>query len=81
MGVENYKWPSRTLSRIPFGIFTDPEVYRLEQEKIFQGQTWSYLCLEAEIPKEGDFKTVFVGEVPVVVNRANDGTLLSLIHI
>ncbi len=80
MGVENYKWPSRTLSRIPFGIFTDPEVYRLEQEKIFQGQTWSYLCLEAEIPKEGDFKTVFVGEVPVVVNRANDGTLHAFIN-
>ena len=38
-------WPSNGLSEVPFRLYTDPEQYRLEQERIFKGPTWSYLCL------------------------------------
>ena len=47
-------WPSNALSEVPFRVYTDPEQYRLEQERIFKGPTWSYLCLAAEIAKPGD---------------------------
>jgi anthranilate 1,2-dioxygenase large subunit len=56
-------------------VFQDPAVYTEEQEKIWRGKTWSYVALEAEIPKAGDFKSTFVGDTPVVVTRAADGTL------
>ena len=43
-------WPSNGLSEVPFRVYTDPEQYALEQERIFKGESWSYLCLAAEIP-------------------------------
>ena len=42
-------WPSNGLTEIPFRLYTDPEQYRLEQERIFKGPTWSFLCLASEI--------------------------------
>ncbi len=80
MGVDRYCWPAGNLSRIPFGVFTDEEVYREEQERVFRGRTWSYLCLEAEIPNPGDFRTLFVGDMPVVVDRAQDGSLHAFVN-
>ncbi len=80
MGIERYQWPGTTLSRIPFGIFTDEEVYQEEQSRIFRGRTWSYLCLEAEIPAPGDFRTTFIGDTPIVVNRARDGALHAFVN-
>ena len=80
MGLDRYVWPSETLSRIPFGVFTDEDVYRDEQERVFRGRSWSYLCLEAEIPSPGDFRTTFVGDTPVVVDRAADGSLHAFVN-
>jgi len=39
------------------------------------GPTWNYLALECEIPKPGDFKSTFVGDVPVIVVRDRDGKI------
>jgi salicylate 5-hydroxylase large subunit len=50
-------------------VYTDPDVYRREQERIFQGATWNYVALAAEVPEPGDFTRTTVGEVPVVVTR------------
>ncbi len=47
-------WPSNGLTEIPFRIYTDPDQYRLEQERIFKGPTWSFLCLTSEIANSGD---------------------------
>ena len=33
---------------------------------------WNYLCLEAEVAKPGDYRTTFVGTMPVVVARDFD---------
>ena len=37
--------------------------------------TWNYLCLEADLPEAGDYRTTFVGEMPVVVVRDDDGEI------
>ncbi len=46
-----------------------------EQTKLFQGPHWSYLCLEAEVPEIGDYKTSFIGETSIIVPRDKDGEL------
>lgn len=69
----DYRWPAEGLTRIPDWIYTSEEIYAREQERIFQGGTWNYVGLEAEIPKAGDFRRSYVGAVPVVVSRAQDG--------
>ena len=70
-----FKWPEMGLTEIPDWIYTSPDIYQLEIEKIFHGDTWNFVALEAEIPKPGDFKRSFVGPTPVVVTRNVDGSL------
>ena len=69
------KWPAAGLTEVPDWIYTSPEVYQREVERIFHGPTWNYVALEAEIPKPGDYKRSYVGPTPVVVARDADGLL------
>jgi phenylpropionate dioxygenase-like ring-hydroxylating dioxygenase large terminal subunit len=68
-------WTDDGVTRIPYWVYQDQAVYRNEQKKIFNGPTWNYLCLEAEIPNNGDFRTTFAGEMPVIVVRGTDGEI------
>lgn len=67
------RWPSDGSSRVPYWVYSDPDLYRLEQERIFQGPSWSYVGLAAEVPDAGDFKRTNVGETPVVLTRDKHG--------
>ncbi|MNO76917.1 Terephthalate 1,2-dioxygenase, terminal oxygenase component subunit alpha 1 [compost metagenome] len=71
---ENPLWPDG-LTRVPYWAFQSAAVYKDEQTRLFQGPHWNYLCLEAEIPEPGDFKTSFIGETSIVVTRDSDGEL------
>ena len=42
--------------RIPYEAYTDASIFDAEQTRVFEGRTWNYLGLQAEIPKPGDFK-------------------------
>jgi phenylpropionate dioxygenase-like ring-hydroxylating dioxygenase large terminal subunit len=68
-------WPAEGVTRVPYWVYQDEEVYREEQKKIWRGHTWSYLCLEAELPQPKSFVTTFVGDMPVVVTRDAQGAL------
>lgn len=68
-------WPEQGVTRVPYWIFQDQDVYAAEQIRIFQGPCWSYLCLATELPKPGDFLTTFVGDTPVIVARDADDEL------
>lgn len=68
-------WPEDALHYVPDWVYTSQDVYNREMERIFQGDTWNYVALEAEIPNSGDYKRSFVGSVPVVVSRAEDDSL------
>ena len=68
-------WPDATLTRVPYWVYQDEANYRAELRRIFEGPTWSFVCLEADLPQAGDFRTTFVGEMPVIVVRAEDGRI------
>jgi hypothetical protein len=59
-------WPAEGSARAPFWVFSDPRVYEDEQEKIFRGKIWHYLCLEVDIRNGGDYRTAVVGETTTV---------------
>jgi nitrite reductase/ring-hydroxylating ferredoxin subunit len=73
--TQRYVWPAEGLTRIPDWVYTDQTIYEREVEKIFHGRTWNYVALECEVPKGGDFIRSNVGPTPVVVVRADDGSI------
>ena len=73
-------WPSNALSEVPFRVYTDPGQYALEQERIFKGEAWSYLCLAAEIPNPGDWVATTIGEVAIIVGRDDSGTINAFVN-
>ena len=74
------RWPEEGVSRIPYWVYADPEVYRLEQERIFRGPSWSYVALSCEVPEVGDFTRTSVGETPVVVVRDKGGDIRVVVN-
>jgi len=73
-------WPGEGLTRIPHAVYTDDAVYEREQARIFRGKSWNFVALEAELPRLGDFVRSYVGETPVIVTRAGDGSVNVLVN-
>lgn len=73
-------WPEPGYTSVPFRVYSDEEIYRLEHQKIFRGPIWNFICLEAEIPSRGDYKTSWIGEIPVVATRDGDGNINVLVN-
>ena len=73
-------WSDEGIARIPYWVYTDPDVYRREQERIFGGPSWSYVALAGEIPGPGDFVRTSIGEIPVIVTRGRDGQVHVLVN-
>jgi anthranilate 1,2-dioxygenase large subunit len=42
---------------VPYWAFQREDVYAAEQARIFRGPAWHYLCLEADVPEAGDWRT------------------------
>jgi anthranilate 1,2-dioxygenase large subunit/terephthalate 1,2-dioxygenase oxygenase component alpha subunit len=72
---EARNWPAEGLTRVPYWVYQDEDLYRQELERIFRGPNWSFLCLDAELPDPGCFRTTSVGEMPVVVARDAGGVV------
>src|SRR5262247_717315 len=68
-------WPAEGLTRVPYWLYADGDIYEREQARIFRGPTWSFLCLEAELPKPGTYRRSSLGAMPVVVTRDQAGAL------
>ena len=41
------RWPTEGNTRVPYWVYSDSAIYAQEQERIFRGPSWSFLCLEA----------------------------------
>ncbi|MBM3218642.1 MAG: Rieske 2Fe-2S domain-containing protein [Candidatus Rokubacteria bacterium] len=75
ISVPQRPWPVETLARVPYWVYQDPENYQRELRRIFEGDTWNFVCLEMDIPNAGDFRTNTVGALPVIVVRDTDGRI------
>jgi phenylpropionate dioxygenase-like ring-hydroxylating dioxygenase large terminal subunit len=65
--------------RVNIAIYTDPEVFQDEMRRIFY-TTWVYIGHESEIRHPGDYKTTYIGLVPVILSRDEDGQVHVLIN-
>jgi salicylate 5-hydroxylase large subunit len=63
-------WPQDEAGRVPYWVYSDPDIYQTELQRIWYGPHWLYCGLEAEVPAVGDFKSTTLGERPVVVVRS-----------
>lgn len=69
------RFTAADFSRVPYDVFTSPEVWARENALVFRGPVWNYLGHEIELPNAGDFITTWVGDTNVIVSRADDGTI------
>lgn len=74
------RWPETGSSRVPNWVYTDPDIFEREQERIFEGPSWLYVCLDAEIPNPGDFTRSRLGMREVVAVRGQDGQVRVLVN-
>jgi phenylpropionate dioxygenase-like ring-hydroxylating dioxygenase large terminal subunit len=65
---------------LPWSWYTDPEVLRREQERIFRG-TWQYVGHEGELREPGTYLAARAADVPVVLTRAGDGELRAFLNV
>jgi len=64
---------------LPYGWYTDPEILRQEEERIFR-PAWQYVGHTGQLPQPGYFATR-VGRTPVVVTRDRDGVLRGFVNV
>ncbi|HEY7578977.1 MAG TPA: Rieske 2Fe-2S domain-containing protein [Acetobacteraceae bacterium] len=73
-------WPSNGISEVPFRLYTDPVQYQREQERVFKGPTWHYLCLAVELPCPGNYVATTVGETAVIAVRDGAGAINAFVN-
>ncbi len=73
-------WPQEGVSRVPYRVYSEPGIYEAEQRKIFRGDVWHFLLMDQEIPEPGDYRTVEVGETPVIVLRDETGAINAMVN-
>lgn len=65
---------------LPFEAYRDPDYFRLEQREVF-GRDWVFVCMDADLPRVGDYRALTLGDEPLVVLRGTDGKLRALSNV
>ena len=73
-------WPEHGVTRVPYRVYDDPQIYEREQARLFRGPAWHYLGLDCEIPKPGDYKLNYVGDTPVILTRDEHGEVHAMVN-
>ena len=72
--------PPSLIATLPGEHYTDPAVFALEQERIFEDM-WFCATRAAELDKPGAFRTCQVGRESVLISRARDGSVKAFLNI
>ncbi|WP_420855682.1 aromatic ring-hydroxylating oxygenase subunit alpha [Streptomyces oceani] len=72
--------PESLLPTLPGADYTDPEVFREEQRRIFE-RMWFCLARSADLDRPGRFQTHQVGGESVLVTRSRDGSVRAFLNI
>ncbi|MDJ0933108.1 Rieske 2Fe-2S domain-containing protein [Breoghania sp.] len=65
--------------RVATQMYTDPDLFELEMEKIFS-KTWVWVGHMSEVPEKGSFKRSWVGLQPVIISRDRKGEIHVLVN-
>ena len=71
--------PEDRIFRVARSMFTEPELFDLEMEMIFE-KNWIYACHESEISQKHDYVTMQAGRQPMIITRDGEGQLNALIN-
>ncbi len=71
--------PEQGFFTIDRSLFTDPELFELEMEYIFEG-SWVYVAHESQLPRPNDFFTTTMGRQPILLMRNQTGEIGGFIN-
>jgi phenylpropionate dioxygenase-like ring-hydroxylating dioxygenase large terminal subunit len=85
MAANNYIDPAlaSALDRgntLPAHWYSDLAIFRAEKERIFH-RSWQYAGHIGQVDRPGDFFTIQLGDIRVVITRSNDGTLHAFANV
>ncbi|MEO7397157.1 MAG: aromatic ring-hydroxylating dioxygenase subunit alpha, partial [Ilumatobacteraceae bacterium] len=66
--------PMSDVRRVPSWIYTDPDVFQEEKQRIF-ATTWNLLGHESELREPGDFTVRYIADDSILIVRGEDGNL------
>jgi choline monooxygenase len=65
---------------LPATWYTDPAIFQQEQERIFR-KSWQYAGHVSRLPEPGDYLTLDIADIPIVVLRDQDGELRAHVNV
>jgi phenylpropionate dioxygenase-like ring-hydroxylating dioxygenase large terminal subunit len=77
---ERFSWPQEGLSRVPYYVYSDRDIYAREQAQIFRGAAWHFLGLEAQLPEIGSYVLADIGDTPVVLLRDEENEIAAFVN-
>ncbi|WP_151484678.1 aromatic ring-hydroxylating oxygenase subunit alpha [Streptomyces albicerus] len=72
--------PESLIATLSGDHYTDPEIFRLEQERIFESM-WFCVARSSELEKPGAFRTVDVGRESVLVTRSRNNSVRAFFNV
>lgn len=72
--------PASLIRTLPGRYYTDPQLFALEQAKIFEDM-WFCVARGSDIPTPGSFRTVQVGTESVIVSRNRRGEVRAMLNV
>ncbi|HZH58362.1 MAG TPA: aromatic ring-hydroxylating dioxygenase subunit alpha [Metabacillus sp.] len=63
----------------PQWLVTDPDIYKLEQEKVF-GTTWQFLGHESELKEAGSYVTRLMADDPILLMKNKEGEIKAFLN-
>ena len=80
MEVKEQKVVSKPKQTIPYYLYTDPNVLRVEQEKIF-AKSWQFVGHISQLANQGDYFTCEVAGEPIIVVRGKDEEIRAFYNV
>ena len=72
--------PPSLKSTLPGRYYTDPAIFALEQERVFE-ELWFCAARSADLARPGQFRTVPVGRESILLTRAHDGAIHGFFNV
>jgi Rieske 2Fe-2S family protein len=72
--------PASLISTLPGRFYSDPEVFALEQQEIFESM-WFCAARGSDLPAPGHFRTVQAGRESILLSRSGDGRVMAFFNV